>query len=239
MNHTLSVRADAVLRGVGLLFALVSLCLPGQLTAKDRPNVSLPAVTEPVQAADLASEQAAPVVRQMADWVMASGNHAGMPFVILDKQHAKLFVFHPNGKLRGASAALLGSARGDDSVPGIGERPMSAIRPQERTTPAGRFESSPGLNMSGEDIVWVDYEAAVSMHRVRANNKKERRLERLASATPDDNRISFGCINLPAIFYDTVLKPALGASPGVVYVLPETRSLQSVFGAKAPASRPL
>ena len=84
---------------------------------------------------------------------------------------------------------LLGLARGDDSVPGIGERKMSEIRPEERTTPAGRFNSEPGINLQGEDIVWIDYDAAVSMHRVRTNNKKERRLERLASAHPEDHRI--------------------------------------------------
>jgi len=76
------------------------------------------------------------------------------------------------------------------------------------------------------------------MHRVRAKEPKERRLERLASATPDDNRISFGCINLPVAFYDSVVKPALGARQGVVYVLPETRSLQAVFGTRVRASLP-
>jgi len=84
---------------------------------------------------------------------------------------------------------LLGLARGDDSVPGIGERKIAEILPFERTTPAGRFVGERGRNASGEDIVWVDYDAAVSMHRVRATNPKERRLERLASPTPADNRI--------------------------------------------------
>jgi hypothetical protein len=62
------------------------------------------------------------------------------------------------------------------------------------------------MNTKGEDIVWVDYAAAVSMHRVRANVPSEQRLERLASPTIDDNRISFGCINLPPEFYDKTLK---------------------------------
>ena len=106
---------------------------------------------------------------------------------------------------------LLGLAHGDDSVPGIGERQMSEIRPEERTTPAGRFVSEPGRNLQGEDIVWIDYDAAVSMHRVRATNPAERRLERLASPGVDDNRISYGCINVPADFYDAHLKPVLGA----------------------------
>jgi hypothetical protein len=94
--------------------------------------------------------------------------------------------------------------------------------------------SRPGVNSFGEDIVWVDYEAAVSMHRVRAKEPRERRLQRLASATPDDNRISFGCINLPVAFYDDVVHPALGSRRGVIYVLPETRPLQAVFQGLQP-----
>jgi len=173
----------------------------------------------------------------MATWVMDTRDHRGMPFVIVDKQHVRVFVFKPDGTLDGATPALMGSAVGDDSVHGIGEREMSAILPHERTTPAGRFVTQPGTNSFGEDIVWVDYEAAVSMHRVRAKEPRERRLERLASPTPKDNRISFGCINLPVAFYEDVVKPALGARRGVVYILPETRPMQAVFETFRPASK--
>lgn len=219
---------DAILKGLGMGCAVLALVLPGHVTSTQSRQsaavVSLPRV------ADFLADEPSPPVRQLADWVMVTRDHHGMPFVIVDKQHVRVFVFHPNGKLSGATPALMGSALGDDSVSGIGEREMSAILPHERTTPAGRFVSLPGVNSLGEDIVWVDYAAAVSMHRVRAKDPKERRLERLASATPDDNRISFGCINLPAEFYDTVVKPALGTRRGVVYVMPETRPLQAVFG---------
>jgi hypothetical protein len=131
--------------------------------------------------------------------------------------------------LRSSSPALLGLARGDDSVPDIGNRPMAEIRPEERITPAGRFSARPGTNLTGEDIVWVDYDAAVSMHRVRAKVASEQRLQRLASADIEDNRISYGCINLPASFYDTVIHPLVQAASVVIYVLPETRSLNEVF----------
>ena len=106
---------------------------------------------------------------------------------------------------------------------------MSEIRPEERTTPAGRFETEPGLNTKGEDIVWIDYDAAVSMHRGRATKKSERRLQRLASPTVADNRISYGCINVPAAFFDAYIKPVLGSRRGVVYVLPETMAAQKRF----------
>src|SRR5450759_1552804 len=52
--------------------------------------------------------------RQVVDWVLGSGNNRGLPFVIVDKKEAKVFVFHADGRLRGAARALLGSALGDD-----------------------------------------------------------------------------------------------------------------------------
>lgn len=55
--------------------------------------------------------------------------------------------------------------------------------PHERTTPAGRFLAEAGRNADGDDIFWVDYDVAVSMHRVRAHVPAERRLQRLASPT--------------------------------------------------------
>lgn len=162
--------------------------------------------------------------------ILSHKDNQGMPFAIVDKKNARVHVFASDGTVKGSSAVLLGLAKGDDSVPGIGERKMADIKPAERTTPAGRFEVEPGRNTQGDDIIWVDYDAAVSMHRVRTANKADRRLERLATPTVSDNRISYGCINVPAAFYDASLRDTLGASGGVVYVLPETRNLQGEFG---------
>ena len=162
----------------------------------------------------------------VADWVVDSGDNHGMPFAIVDKVDAKVFVFDADGQLRGAAPALLGFARGDDSIPGIGDRKLSDIRPEERTTPAGRFVASLGFNFNGKDVLWVDYDGAVSLHRVITTNPKERRLERLATPTPLDNRISYGCINVPEKFYNNVVSPAFTGTYGIVYVLPDTRSIR-------------
>lgn len=181
-----------------------------------------------------AERAASTEVRTVVQGVVASNNHQRQPFAVIDKKNARLYVYDAEGRLQASSPVLLGLARGDRSVPGIGERPMAQIQPHERTTPAGRFVSEPGRNTGGEDIVWVDYDAAVSMHRVRANRKADRRLERLATPTAADNRISYGCINVPASFYDTYVKPALGTAHGVVYVLPESSSLREHFTFLAP-----
>ena len=102
---------------------------------------------------------------------------------------------------------------------------------------AGRYVAEPGVNANGEDVVWVSYDLAVSMHRVRPLVKAERRLERLASPTPEDNRISFGCINLPPAFYEQVLAPVVRATRAVFYVLPETRTPQQQFGSYEVGAR--
>ena len=57
----------------------------------------------------------------------------------------------------------------------------------------------------------------------------DRRGQRLASPTALDNRISFGCINVPPAFYDLVVRDLFAATTGIVYILPETRSLEVVF----------
>ncbi len=207
---------------------LLAAAPPLPAVAFGEPRARAPA-DRPVQRADFAGTPAPIAVRKLADWAVDSGDPRGSPFAIIDKRNARLFVFDAAGRLSGAAPVLLGLARGDDSVPGIGARPLARVRPHERTTPAGRFVSEHGRNSKGEDIVWVDYDAAVSMHRVRATNVAERRLERLASRSPADNRISYGCINVPASFYDGVLRTAFAAPHAIVYVLPETRSARVVF----------
>lgn len=180
--------------------------------------------------ADFGGEDPSPETRHVANWTMHSGDHKKHAFVIVDKADARVYVFGPDGKLVESAPALLGSAHGDHSVPGIGDKPLSAIKPDEKTTPAGRFVAEPGKNTNGEDIIWVDYDAAVSMHRIRPLVAAERRLERLATLTVDDNRISFGCINLPVTFYEDVLSPTVRKHGAIVYVLPETRKAQQLFG---------
>ncbi|MBX7230069.1 MAG: hypothetical protein K1X48_10750 [Burkholderiaceae bacterium] len=179
--------------------------------------------------ADFATAAASEDARFIANWIISSGDNHNLSFVILDKKNAQVFVFNPEGRLLGATAVLLGASKGDDSVPGIGQRPLAQVTPQERTTPAGRFLGEAGRNMAGEDVVWVDYEAAVSMHRVRTNQPKERRLERLNSPSIKDNRISFGCINMPVAFYENILRPQFQKRYGMIYVLPEEKPLKEVF----------
>jgi len=200
-----------------------------EVTATLLPIETQPVVAPHPKRANFEREHKSRNARHVADWVVDSGDNRGMPFVIVDKMDAKVFVFDADVRLRGAAPALLGMAVGDDAIPGIGDREMSSLRPEERTTPAGRFVASLGYNFHGKDVLWVDYDGAVSLHRVITTNPRERRLQRLATPTPLDNRISYGCINVPAKFYNNVVSPAFTGTHGIVYVLPETRSNSEIF----------
>jgi hypothetical protein len=233
------LRSRAVHLGLALAL-LVLVCACGAYRAletgshddKAAPAAPPPAVAAPVaRSADFGSVAARADVHRVADWVLTSADHGTRPFAVVDKNRATLYVFAPTGRLIGASPVLLGLARGDDSEPGIGDKPIAAIRPEERTTPAGRFEAEGGRNIGGENVIWVDYDAAVSMHSVRANVASERRLERLKSPDPAEHRISYGCINVPADFFARVAWPSFAKQGGMIYVLPETRALAEVFPA--------
>ena len=183
-----------------------------------------------VKIANFGQELPSSESQKLADWVVDSLDNNKLPFAIVDKVNARIFVFDAQGQIRGASSVLLGLAVGDHSVPGIGQRKLSSIRPEERTTPAGRFVASLDRDIHGQEVLWVDYDTAVSLHPVVKGAPKERRAERLASASPLDKRISYGCINVPAMFYEKVVSPTFTGTFGVVYVLPEIRSAKEVFG---------
>jgi hypothetical protein len=209
--------------------------LDAAMGAADRPEDASAPPLAASDAAAPASEQTDPTaeseaVRQFADWVIATGDNHDRPFAIIDKVQAQVVVFGADGQRKGSGPSLLGLARGDDSVPGIGARKMSSIRPGERTTPAGRFLASYGPGKGkAKGVLWVDYDTAISLHPVVTANPKERRLQRLRSPTPQDNRITYGCINVSGTFYRDVVRPTFTGKTVVVYVLPETKTLTEVF----------
>ena len=226
---------DSLQKGVLLGAAVLALVLPPasmgarQPLAKTAPH-AIARVDAVVRHADFAGETPTEDVRQLANWSVHTGDHQNLNFIILDKKDARVWVFDTAGRLKAQSPVLLGAAVGDDNAPDIGTKAIADVKPEEKTTAAGRFIAEMGMNTRNEDVVWVDYNAAVSMHRVLTTNKDEHRLERLATPTPADNRISYGCINLPKAFYENVVAPTVRTGGAVIYVLPETRSAQQVFG---------
>ena len=174
---------------------------------------------------------------ELAGWVVASRDNQDYPFAIIDKAAAQILVFGPDGRLRGAAAALFGSAVGDHIAPGIAGLALREIPGRDRTTPAGRFVGGFGPSIDAGRVLWVDYDSAVSIHPVATGVPAERRAERLASPSPEDNRITHGCINVAPGFYESVVLPTFSRG-GVFYILPDTTPLEETFPGFAPRTLP-
>ena len=184
---------------------------------------------KPGPLADFGKQDAPAEVVHVANWISYTRNNHRKAFVVIDKKQAQLYLFEPTGKLRSTTPVLLGRAVGDVIPPGTASKPISQLKENEKTTPAGRYLAKPGKNAHGANVIWVDYNAAISMHRLLKVGK-EMRHERMATPDVADNRISNGCVNVPPAFYDKILYPDVVKKGAYVYVLPETKTPQQLFG---------
>lgn len=198
---------------VGII--LTSLILTGHSQASDRKT-------------DLTRD-----ARNFVDWIVHTADHQNLPFIVVDKKAAKVFVYRGDGTLLGAASALLGVTLGDDTAPDVGKKKLADIRKEERTTPAGRFVADLGLDLQNSEILWIDYDSGLSLHIVVTGNAAERRQQRLTSQLVADLRITYGCINVSKQFYKEIVYPTFKNTSGIVYILPEVHSIHKVFGNEA------
>lgn len=169
-------------------------------------------------AADVSTPLAGEVVMTSAakatlDQVMARGDNEGKPFVIADKRSGMLYTVNAGGQVVNTTPALFGKDKADE-------------RGTSGTTPAGRFN----LSYSTDARLPTGYRGSVqtfdtgpsgelfAIHRV-LDLPGQNRPGRLASATGKDNRITLGCINIPADVYDKHFDGDTGA---VLYILPDS-----------------
>jgi hypothetical protein len=176
--------------------------------------------------AQLRASVAAAGADRVAKWVVSTGDNGALPFVVVDKRSAVVFMFDPRGRLHGAAPALLGVARGDVFDPGAAEKNMYDTQPEERITPSGRFVAERGRGENGEKLVWIDYDSGIALHAVLDVPGQHRR-QRLVSPTISDNRISYGCVNVPVAFFRDRIWPIFERTRGIAYVLPENESAAS------------
>ena len=203
------------------VIGLALLPVPAAAAAPAKPALAAkPPLPEPVRSADAS---------RLIAWIAAARDNGTRPYLVIDKHAASLSLFRADGTFVGETPVLLGIGVGDDSSPGIGAKKLADIGPAERTTPAGRFVSKFGRAFGGQRVLWVDYANSVALHAVITTNKKERRVARLLSPTPDDNRISFGCINVGTRFYTRKIGALFGKAGGIVYILPDTTPFDMVF----------
>lgn len=198
------------------------------------------APTEPaaILKTDLARQGASPDVQRVARWAIDSHDHAGLPFLVVDKARAKLFAFAPDGRLIASAPVLLGASRADG--------PAAA-----GATPAGRFVAATWLSVRDDGIVWINADAAVTLHGIPSGVSPGRGAQRLASPDLEDKRISDGSLHVAGEFYRDYLS-ALKGQVSIAYVLPEVLPVGDVFSldddprlsfaqsprSQAPARRP-
>lgn len=166
-------------------------------------------------------------VKDTASHVVQTKDNDGKPFIVADKLSGNITLFDANGKVLETAGALFGSEVGD-----------TINSAEQRATPAGRFEldyskasdtklyGSHTQHLKGTEMTGADgTEYVWAIHRV-INPKGENRLNRLSSKTASDNRISNGCINVPAEFFNKHLDKPFD---GVLYVLPETANFNGTL----------
>jgi hypothetical protein len=191
----------------------------------------------PVPAAMDRLQAASPEVLDTVQWVAASKDNAGLPFVVVDKVNARVYAFTPAAQLKATAPVLLGGGAGDKVLVSP-DAPMSAIPLEKRITPAGRYPSHLVVDNHGKTVLLIDGANLITMHVVVKGTPAQRRAERLASVASDDNRISFGCINVPPAFFATVLDPDFRPATGIVYILPEKTTSAQLFGFQPRVATP-
>jgi N12 class adenine-specific DNA methylase len=200
-----------------------------------------PPAAAPAKTADFNGENAPADVVKTANWVVQAGNNEGKPFVIADKRNGALFTFDKTGTLDSKTPALFGKEIGDIANPNAAMEDASA-----KVTPSGRFY---GEVVADEEYgKTVDFYSSnkdwnIAIHKVYLGDPSERRATRLTSESATDNRISYGCINLPESGMKSLLRNFKDTQGGYVYVLPETPKGRAAFakqiGTKLFAPKPV
>ncbi|WP_294392641.1 hypothetical protein [uncultured Sphingomonas sp.] len=209
-------------------FALLTGGAAAAPSAKTLPRSrQTPPVVLPL--ADMAITPSAEAQR-VAGWIASARDNHALPYAIVDKRTASLVLYDAHGLALGQVPVLIGIATGDDASPGVGSKKLGEIGPAEKTTPAGRFLAKFGYAAGRQRVLWVDYANSVAIHPIPADAASvEKRRDRMLSPEKDDNRITFGCINVPAAFYGKIVRPLFQKKGGYVYVLPDTKALEAVF----------
>ena len=180
--------------------------------------------------ADFGSVNAPASVKLVADWQRREAPNK--PVIIVDKQAGIAYVVDAKGKLIAKTPALTGKAVGDIETEAAKTKNLDDLTDADKVTPAGVFQSSRQVSDEYGEVVNVtgNDKFIIAIHRTYLGTPSEMREARLASPTSADNRVSFGCINVPASFYDSVIvnnAPSTGTFP--VVIMPETTSVESFF----------
>jgi hypothetical protein len=202
-----------------------ALTFPAATYAQTAQPVSGAQSGAPVQAGFPANMSAQ--ARFMAEYILQGQGERH--FVMIDKANARMFVFE-NGRVIDEGPVLLGKNKGDT-------RPVA-----DYAVPAGQFRARllQGRELEREGYrrgQFIEFQCGpargggtlcAGLHAVWLGNPSDRRLERLASPTIEDNNISHSCVNAENGDFDSAWNVLTnprnvnreGRTP-YIYILPE------------------
>lgn len=199
--------------GKGIATALVGITLWNAYPVPDAHAATSGVVTQVQQVQGLSSTASA-----VRAWVQETKDNHGQKYIIADKVSGEMHIMDSRGNVLATMPALYGTQKGDAAVPG--QTPAGIFTLQQRYDVASSFGGDVQQFAEHSDgSIWA-------IHRVLTSNPKQMRQARLNSPTAEDNRVSLGCINVPADMYNKYLKNGF---KGKLYVIPEQRPLGEVF----------
>ena len=199
--------------GKGIATALVGITLWNAYPVPDAHAVTSGVVTQVQQIQGLSNTASA-----VRAWVQETKDNRGQKYIIADKVSGEMHIMDSRGNVLATMPALYGTQKGDAAVPG--QTPAGIFTLQQRYDVASSFGGDVQQFAEHSDgSIWA-------IHRVLTSNPKQMRQARLNSLTAEDNRVSLGCINVPADMYNKYLKNGF---KGKLYVIPEQRPLGEVF----------
>lgn len=155
---------------------------------------------------DLAREGWSAPVRQVAAWAIRTNDHRGLPFVVIDQAHGRLFAFNGDGRLAGSAPILRNPIAPEDSAP------------------AGRFVADKRRSARVGAIVWANEHAMLSLD---AAPPPPTRHDSLTAGFHHPGR-GGGSLHVPGDFYRRYLH-AFTQQSSVAYVLPGELGIHREF----------
>jgi 5'-deoxynucleotidase YfbR-like HD superfamily hydrolase len=142
-------------------------------------------------------------------------------YVIVDKPSATLFIIGADKKLIGQMPVLLGQTKGE--TPNMSDAESDTA--VQATTPSGKYTL---LRLAGEEDL-ITYKGkvfslcgsdALALH-ITYPPEKEKRTEALNTPTPEDNRMSWGCINISEEMWGKYIEGNIEARGAYMFITPD------------------
>ena len=156
-----------------------------------------------------------------------------------------------DGKPVLSAAALTGASLSDSLPPDAVFNDSDNAPISGKVTPAGRYTISAvksddyGTAFNVNELYSVGFDGKnlsktnIAIHSVYTANKAEKRMDRLNSATPDDNHISFGCINVDKKTVASLSQHLEGRASTPIYILPQDQSPEAMATFFPKESKPM